>query len=189
MEIVWRTAMSMDGRLATSTHDLAFLDVIVGPDDAQADFDAFLGSVDAIVLGASTLRWLLDSGHGWPHGDKPTWLVSHDASLVERVGPTIAPLVRVEGGLDAMLADMEAKGVRRAWLAGGGDVAGQLLALGRIDEVEATIAPVALGSGPALFGERALALAPFEPVEARRLGGNAVLVRWRRTPRSGGADL
>ena len=74
MQVVWYTAMSMDGRIAVA-------------------------SIDAVVVGASTLRWLLRGGHGWPHDDLPTWLVSRDPALVGQVGSTRAPLRRVEGPL------------------------------------------------------------------------------------------
>ncbi len=180
MQIIWRTAMSMDGRIASADDSLDFLDTIDDRGDALADFPAFLASIDAIILGAGTLRWLIRGGHGWPHGDIPTWLVSRDAALAEQVGRTKAPFRRVEGGLGALVADMEAAGHRRVWLSGGGNVAGQLLALDRIDEVAATIAPVALGAGPALFGGSALPLRRFALAEIKRFGGNAVVVRWAR---------
>ena len=77
---------------------------------------------------------------------------------------------------------MEANGCRRVWLAGGGSVAGQVLALDRLDEVVATIAPTALGSGPALFDAAALPQRTFDLVECRPIGPAARL-RWvRRTP-------
>ena len=180
MQIIWRTAMSMDGRIASADESLDFLDTIEDGEASVADFPAFIASVDAIILGAGTLRWLIRGGHGWPHGDVPTWLVSRDAGLVEQVGETKAPFRRVEGSLGALVADMEAAGHRRVWLSGGGNVAGQLLALDRIDEVEATIAPVALGAGPALFDGSALPLRRFALAEVKRLGGNAVLARWVR---------
>ena len=129
MEVVWYTAMSMDGRIASAGHILAFLDTVSG----DSDFDDFLAAVDGVLVGASTLRWLIAGGHGWPHDDLPTWLVSHDDSLAESIGPTRAPLVRVEGDLSPALDAMEAHGCRRVWLAGGGTVAAQVLALDRLD--------------------------------------------------------
>jgi len=180
MHVVWRTAMSMDGKLATADHDLGFLETIEKQDESLADFSQFVATVDSILLGAETLRWLLRGGHGWPHGDKTTWLLSHDAALVNRVGPTAQPLNRREDVQQA-LAEMEASGARRVWLCGGGNLAGQVLALDRIDEVEVTIAPVALGDGPALFGAMPLPERTFQVADCRIVAGNAVLVRWMRT--------
>ena len=180
MNVIWYTAMSMDGRLATADHELGFLDAIGDPfgGDAQ-EFDRFLESVDSVIVGATTLRWLLRGGHGWPHDDLPTWLVSHDGSLAAEVGDTRAPLTRVEGDLAAMVSDIEGAGHQRTWLAGGGDVAGQLLALDRVDEVICTVAPAALGSGPALFAGDGLEDRRFHLMEARPWGKGARL-HWVR---------
>lgn len=180
MEIIWRTAMSMDGRIAAHDESLAFLDVIADQDGSVADFPAFLASVDAILVGAGTLRWLVKGGHGWPHAEKPTWVVTHDAALVARVATATGTVRRFEGDLRPLLRAIEDGGARRVWLAGGGELAGQLLALDRIDEVDVTIAPAALGAGPSLFGARPLPIWPFDLVECRAVAGNAVGIRWRR---------
>ena len=178
MELVWYTAMSMDGRIASADHSLEFLDMISGP--GANDFDAFIASVDGVLVGAETLRWLVHHGHGWPHDDLPTWLVSHDEALAESVRPTRAPLVRVAGGLMGAIEMMEQSGRRRVWVAGGGSVAAQVLELDRLDEVIATVAPTALGSGPALFDGVRLPPRTFDLIECRSIGSWARL-RWART--------
>jgi riboflavin biosynthesis pyrimidine reductase len=172
--------MSMDGRIADRSGSLAFLDVI-GDDVPSDEFESLLTSTDAIVVGASTLRWLLDGGHGWPHGDIATWLVSHDESLVASVGATTAPFRRVEGDVAGIFEAVEASGAARVWLAGGGDLAGQALACDRVDEVVATVAPSVVGAGPALFDHGALAPRAWRLEEARPWGGGAARLRWRRT--------
>ena len=180
MHVIWYTGMSMDGRIASAGDDLAFLDTI-GPDSENGeDFPGFIASVDAVLIGASTLRWLLKGGHGWPHDDLPTWLVTHDADLVARVGKTRAPLHQVAGDLGAAFAAMEAAGRQRVWLAGGGNLAGQALALDRVDEIIATIAPTVLGAGPSLFDGAALPARRFRLVECRAIGGDAARLVWRR---------
>ena len=195
MELVWYTAMSMDGRIADAEESLGFLDAIGAHPDTEADFPQFLATVDAVLVGASTLRWLLRGGHGWPHDDLPTWLVSHDPGLVAqvekaqapKVGRTRAPLQRVEGDLAPVLAAIAAAGHRRVWLAGGGHLAGQALALDRIDEVIATVAPVALGAGPALFDGAKLPQRRFRLVECRPFAGDAARLRWVRDRQGAGA--
>ena len=180
MKIIWRTAMSMDGKIASSDESLAFLETIENGQEATADFPAFLASIDAIIVGAGTLRWLMREGHGWPHGDIPTWLVSRDAELQRQVGVTAAPFRRIAGDVRGLIASMEADGRQRAWLSGGGDIAGQLLAMDRIDEVEVTIAPVALGQGPSVFGDKALPPNKFVLVDCHKFADNAVVVKWAR---------
>lgn len=180
MEIAWYTAMSMDGRIASADGSLDFLDVL--SDSGGNDFGEFIAGVDGVLVGAETLRWLVGHGHGWPHDDLPTWLVSHDAGLAESVQPTRSPLRRVAGDLAPAIAEMEKAGLRRVWLAGGGSVAGQVLALDRLDEVIVTVAPVGLGHGPALFDGPELPLRTFELVECRSTGAAARL-RWVRAAR------
>jgi len=178
--VIWYTALSMDGRIADGQDSLDWIEAIGPYEGSGTEFHAFLATIDAAVVGASTLRWLLRGGHGWPHGDLPTWLVSHDPGLVDRVGPTEAPFTRVEGNLEPVFEAIAAAGHRRVWLCGGGDVAGQALALDRIDEVVVTIAPVALGKGPSLFEGLALPHRTFQLAECRPLGGGAARLRWER---------
>jgi riboflavin biosynthesis pyrimidine reductase len=180
MEIVWFTAMSMDGRIAAHGDDLGFLDSIADVEGARAGFDAFLASVDAIIVGAGTLRWLVRGGHGWPHPEKPTWAVSHDEGLVASVQKHGARIRRFEGNLKRLVEEIAATGARRVWLSGGGDLAGQLVELDLLDEVDATIAPAALGAGPGLLGLRPLPPRKWALVECGPTLGNAVHARWRR---------
>lgn len=195
MHVIWYTAMSMDGRIATADDSLDFLDLIGGPEAADraqpepagdgdaGDFEAMLRSVDAVIVGASTLRWLLRGGHGWPHGDLPTWLITHDDGLVAAAGATAQPLRAVSGPLETAFAEIAAAGHERVWLAGGGSVAGQALALDRVDEVIVTVAPTAVGAGPALFDATGLPLRRFQLAECRALPGDAALLRWVRDRR------
>jgi dihydrofolate reductase len=185
MRIIWYTAMSMDGRIASAEDSLGFLELI-GPSEGPSEGDQrdewgeFIGTIDAVILGASTLRWLIAGGHGWAHDHLPTWLVSHDESLVDQVGETRAPLQRVEGCLDEMLTGIEAAGHEHVWLCGGGDIAGQLLRLDHVDEVIATVAPTVLGAGPALFDGADLPQRRFRLEECRPGGGDAARLRWVR---------
>jgi riboflavin biosynthesis pyrimidine reductase len=180
MHVVWYTALSMDGRIADADDRLDFLDVIGDAAGAQDEFPRFIASIDAVLVGAGTLRWLVRGGHRWPHDDLPTWLVSHDESLVEQIGTTRAPLHRVEGELGPVLDAIAAAGHTRIWLAGGGDLAGQVLGLDRVDEVIVTIAPTAVGAGPSLFDVRGLPPRRFSLAECRDLGGGAARLRWLR---------
>ena len=175
MHVVWYTAMAMDGRIADAAESLDFLQSIGDRAGAEAEFPQFLASVNAVVVGAGTVRWLLRGGHGWPHDDLPTWLISHDVDLVNRIGTTRAPLHRAEGDLASVFRQIEDAGHARVWLAGGGSVAGQALALDRLDEVIVTIAPTALGAGPALFDGPAL------PQRRSRVDSMAVQVSMARS--------
>jgi riboflavin biosynthesis pyrimidine reductase len=180
MHVTWYTAMSMDGRIAGVNDSLDFLATING--DPGADdhgFSAFLATVDGVVVGANTLRWLLRGGHGWPHGDLPTWLISHDGALIDRVGATEAPFTRVEGEVKSAFDEIAAAGHQRVWLCGGGDLAGQALMVDKVDQVTVTIAPTVLGAGPSLFHANALPMRRFHLTECRAVHDAAHLT-WVR---------
>jgi len=105
-------------------------------------------------------------------------LHSHAATLLDRVGPNTQPRRRFEGDVAALFADIESRGHERVWLCGGGVVAGEALAIGRIDEVIVTVAPTAVGAGRALFQAPRLPHRRFELMEVTRIAGNAARLRW-----------
>lgn len=190
VRVIWYTAMSIDGRIAGPHDNLDFLATIdPQPETEEGGFRTFLAGIDAVVVGATTLRWLLDGGHGWPHGDLPTWLLSHDPGLVSRIGPTPQPLERWEGDIERVFAEIEARGHDRVWLCGGGDVAGQALAADRIDEVDVTIAPTVLGSGPSLFDGSIASSPRFRLARCTASGDTARLTWVRDRADAGRADL
>ena len=65
MHVVWYTAMSIDGRIAGPGDDMSFLDSIDGTGE-ERDFEDFIASIDAILVGSGTLRWLHGQGHDLP---------------------------------------------------------------------------------------------------------------------------
>ena len=182
MRVTWYTAMSMDGRIAGAGDDMAFLETVDGEGE-EGDWEQFSASVDAVVLGSGTLRWLHGEGHVLPLHGKPIWLVSHDEELAAKASaadPASTPVTRVEGDIAAILDGIAAAGHAHVWIAGGGTIAGQALAADRIDEVILTVAPTALGAGPALFDQADLPQRLFTLAECRPYGKRAVRLRWVR---------
>jgi riboflavin biosynthesis pyrimidine reductase len=182
VQVVWYTAMSIDGRIAGPGEDMSFLDTVRG-DGEERDFDDFIAGVDTIVIGGGTLRWLHGQGHDLPHRGLPIWLVSHDDELSARAAaadPSGTPVTRVEGDLAEILDAVAAAGHNRAWIGGGGDIAGQALAADRVDEVILTIAPTVLGAGPGVFDHPELPRRLFRLAECREYGRGSVRLRWVR---------
>lgn len=77
------------------------------------------------------------------------------AAAVEDSGHEFLRLPRAVGGLDldALLAALFARDVRRVLLEGGAGLAGAFVAQGRVDEVVAYLAPALLGAGPAALAD------------------------------------
>ncbi len=203
VDVIWYTAMSMDGRIADAHGSLDFLSTF--DDGAEQDFDQFIAHIDAVVIGANTMRWLLDHGHGWPHSDLETWLVTHDETLVDHVrslqleavdqpsgqsndqsndqtSGQPQPVHWAQGPLGPMFEQIAARGHRRVWLCGGGDVAAQALRQDYIDEVVVTIAPTVVGAGPTLFDGDDLPARRFALQACRPWAGGGARMVWRRIP-------
>jgi len=147
------TASSVDGFIATPDHSLAWLLTRDVDQQGPMGYSAFIASVGALVMGASTYRWVLDhldsEGESWPY-TQPCWVFTHGAL------PPAADNVRVVQGsvaerYDEIVASAEGGDV---WVVGGGDLAGQFADAGRLDEVWVQYAPVALGAGAPLLPRR-----------------------------------
>jgi riboflavin biosynthesis pyrimidine reductase len=182
VHVVWYTAMSIDGRIAGAGDDMSFLESVDGTGE-ERDFDDFIASIDAIVVGGGTLRWLHGQGHDLPHRGLPIWLISHDAELAARAAaadPAGTPVTRVDGDLGAVLDGIAAAGHERVWIGGGGRIAGQAVAADRVDEIILTVAPTVLGAGPGVFDHAGLRRNRFELAECRPFGRGSVRLRWVR---------
>lgn len=150
MKTIYHTAASLDGFVADADHGLDWLLQF----DVPSDFEAFLASVGAVAMGSSTYEWLLrheiDAGRPWSYA-QPTWVFS---SRERRAVPD-ADVRFVSGDVRPVHAAMaEAAGGRDLWIVGGGDLAGQFLDAGLLDEIVVTVAPVTLGAGAPLLPRR-----------------------------------
>ncbi|MBZ5734626.1 dihydrofolate reductase family protein [Nocardioides sp. TRM66260-LWL] len=146
---VYYTASTLDGFLADEHDSLSWLlrqDVDpAGP----FGYDGFIAGVGAMVMGATTYRWLLDHldpADGWPY-EQPCWV------MTRRTFPAPSGDVRFAAGpvVDLLPALRAAAGERDLWVVGGGDLAGQFADVGALDEIEVSFAPVTLGAGRPLL--------------------------------------
>lgn len=153
------TASTLDGFIADEHNSLSWLFTVPQGDDAQARWDAFLGGVGVLVMGATTYQWCLDHDSFLDHperwhetyGERPCWVFTH------RDLPAIPDTdVRfVQGDVVAPHAEMlAAAGGRNVWLVGGGELVGAFHDAGLLDEVRVSFAPVTLGSGAPLLPRR-----------------------------------
>lgn len=146
------TATSLDGFIATEDHDLDWLLRLDGGDgDGENPYDEFIETVGAVALGASTYEWVLAHEEtGWQM-PQPAWVFTHrDLPVPEAGGVTLT-----SGDVAEVHAAMtEAAGGKDLWVIGGGDLAGQFLDRGLLDEIWVSIAPVLLGRGAPLLPRR-----------------------------------
>lgn len=174
--LVYYAAQSLDGRIAGPDHDLGFLQLLEG--GPENDYESFYESVDSLILGGGTWDFMVRHG-SWPYAGKPTWIVTRRPELEHIDGAE--GVERFEGDLAELVREIEGRGLKRTWLIGGGDLAGQLLAADLLDELILTVAPTLVGRGPAL-ADGEFPLRAFDLVEVERWGsGNGARLRYVRS--------
>ncbi len=135
------TASSVDGLIADPEATLSWLlSRDVDPDGPMA-YQRFLERVGAVVMGATTYRWVAEHERGaWPY-EVPCWVFSHgDVPPVQGdVRVVRGEVTEHHAAMVAAAGDRDIRGV------GGGDLAGQVAAAGLLDELRVQYAPVTLG--------------------------------------------
>lgn len=165
------TAATLDGFLADEHHSLDWL--FQFGEEMTDDYPDFIANVGAIAMGSSTYEWILrhliadgaDKQQPWPY-TQPVWVFTTrtlppvagaDIRFVRGdVGPVHAEMVRAAAG-------------RNVWLVGGGELVGQFVDRGLLDEIIVTIAAVTLGAGKPLLPRR-ISHPPLRLRSARAIG-------------------
>jgi dihydrofolate reductase len=169
---IYFTASSLDGFIVDTDGSLDWLITREIDADGPFGYQAFSRSVGALVMGSVTYEWLLANQPGdWMY-EQPTWVLTHRPEIIADGHP-----VHVHAGtVDELHPHLvAAAGDRDVWVVGGGDVAGQFVAAGLIDELIVSYAPCSLGAG-----------APVLPVRSEwaltetAVNGDFVCARWVR---------
>lgn len=143
-EVVYYVAASLDGYIATPDGGVEWLAPFEGTGEDYG-YAKFYASVDAVLLGRKTYERSLSFGE-WPYPGKPCWVFSHARLEISQ------PNVKVTAGSPAeVVAEISARGLRRAWLVGGGALAAWFREQRLITEHIVAIVPVILGAGVPLF--------------------------------------
>ena len=133
MEIIHYVAASLDGYIATPEGGIDWLKPYEGTGEDYG-YGEFYASVEAVLLGRATYEQSLQFPE-WPYAGKPYWVFS-----------------RATGNTPgSVIAEMQARGLRRAWLVGGGKLAAAFRAERLISEHIVSIVPVLLGRGIPMF--------------------------------------
>ena len=151
---VYFTAATLNGYLADENHSLDWLFAVA--DTGGPDMAAFMDTTGVFVEGSATYEWvlkaenLLAKPHKWQqfYGTKPTYVLSSRTLPV----PEGADVRFVSGDVSLVVNEIrEAAGTQDVWVVGGGDVAGQFLDCGALDELVISIAPATLAGGALLL--------------------------------------
>ncbi|SFI29664.1 MULTISPECIES: dihydrofolate reductase family protein [Microbacterium] len=155
--ITFDTATSLNGWIADEDNSLSWLFAVDG--GTTPDAEVLPGNAGVLVEGSTTYEWVLAESdilahpEKWQdfHGDRPTFVFT----TRDLPRPEGADIRFVSGPVaDALPAIREAAGDTDIWVVGGGDLAGQFLDAGALDEIAVSIAPVLLTGGAPLLPRR-----------------------------------
>ena len=150
---IYYTAATLDGFIADPHHSLDWLFQFT---DTEPDYRKFIAGVGALAMGSSTYLWvheheqLGEKPEAWPY-QQPAWVFT-TRDLPKVAG---ADIRFVRGDVRPVHAEMLAAAAGRdVWLVGGGELVGQFLDHGLLDELQTTIASVTIGAGKPLLPRR-----------------------------------
>lgn len=166
--------MSLDGFISGPDNDLAWLDEPANPTESDYGFFAFMDSVDAVVMGRNTFDFVVNYDGPWPYS-KP--LIVASSSLTELPDRAVDTEL-FAGDPHEIMALAKDRGWSKLYIDGGALVT-SFLAVGLLDELTATVLPVALGSGVPIFSELP-EYAWFELVESTVINDALVQNTYRR---------
>ncbi len=143
-------AMSLDGYIAKSNHDVSWLIGDGSDENSMGTYPAFYQDIDTVVMGYSTYHQITTelSPDTWVYSDKKSYVLTHR---------TVEPSENIEftsediGSLIARIKKQEGKNI---WICGGANIANQLIDLGLIDIYKISIIPTILGGGIPLFSAK-----------------------------------
>jgi len=135
---------SLDGFIARINGSFDFLPPGGGETHG---YEEFMASVDALVIGRKTYETVLAFAE-WPYGEKPVVVLS---SSPLAPAPGGARVEHMSGDPADVVAQLEARGIRHAYIDGGITIQ-RFLQAGLIDRLIITRVPVLIGTGVPLFG-------------------------------------
>ncbi|MFI5693704.1 dihydrofolate reductase family protein [Kribbella sp. NPDC051586] len=155
-KFVYRAATSFNGYIADENNSIEWLFSV---DRGDGPPPSLLDGVGALVTGSTTYEWLLQSANmlaepaTWQtyYGTRPMFVFTTRALPV----PAGADVRFVQGPVaDHLETIRAAAGGDDVAISSGGELAGQLLDAGALDEITLGIAPVALTGGTPLLPRR-----------------------------------
>ena len=110
-------------------------------------YDAFMATVDALVIGRKTFETVL-SFDTWPYRDKPVFVLSTRPLAPAPLGAVVE---RMAGAPAGIVSKLSARGIRHVYVDGGITIQ-RFLQAGLIQRLIITRVPVLIGAGIPLFG-------------------------------------
>jgi dihydrofolate reductase len=135
---------SLDGFIARVNGDFDFLPPGGGEPHG---YEEFIATVDALVIGRKTFETVL-TFDTWPYGEKPVFVLSTRTLAPAPLGAVVE---RLSGDPAEIVSQLDARGIRHAYVDGGITIQ-RFLQAGLIQRLIITRVPVLIGAGIPLFG-------------------------------------
>lgn len=181
------TASSLDGFIADRNNSLDWLFPL--GDIEATSYPAFIRDVGALAMGSTTYEWILrhqiqaNPPESWAY-TQPAWVFS------SRTLPGIsgADVRFVRGDVRPVHREMvKAAAGKNVWIVGGGDLTGQFLDHGLLDEIIVQVASVTLGGGAPLLPRR-ITSPPLRLIAVRAFGSGFAELRYEVARNDDGDD-
>ena len=145
-KVVLYIAMSLDGYIAKSDDDISWLSMVEEPNEDYG-YQAFVDSVDTVLMGRKTYEKVLTFGIEFPHKNRKCYIISNSKHKnnedVEFYGGDLADLIHT--------IKQNSNTNKSIFIDGGANLAHSLISLNLIDEFVISIIPTFLGEGKKLF--------------------------------------
>src|SRR5438876_4843462 len=144
LDVIYYVASSVDGYIATADGGVDWLSKFhVSDEDHGAG--KLHASADALLLGSHTYEFALKLGY-WPSPEKPSWV------FTQRDLQVLHPSITLTSqGPREVVELLASRGLRRAWLMGGGKLAASFHGERLISRYTISVFPILLASGVPLF--------------------------------------
>lgn len=145
-------ATTLDGFIARENGELDWLpgsdgEVSIDSDTEDYGFNAFLDSIDVLVMGRNTYELAISTGQ-WPYGNKRVIVLS---STLRNLADGVPNTVELQFGLpDDLYNELKKSGAKHLYIDGGKTIQG-FLNSDLIDEITITRVPILIGKGIPLF--------------------------------------
>lgn len=174
-EVIYYVAASLDGYIATADGGVDWLSRFHAPGEDHGA-GKLQASVDALLLGSHTYEFALNLGQ-WPAPEKLTWVFTHRELPILHPSITLTPQTPRE-----VVAFLASRGLRRAWLMGGGELAASFHADRLISRYIISVFPVLLGAGIPLFARHTSLPDALRFVSATPFKSGVLQVVYESTP-------
>ena len=163
MMIYGYIATTIDGYIADEQGNIDFLNDFQTID---CGYDHSIEKIDTIVMGRKTYEAICAFGIDWPYPNQKTWIITSQADLKM----TDANIESWQGDLSTLMSSIQFEQDKNCWILGGGELISSIIALGYMDQLEAYITPVLLGSGIPLFTQQNYSSIQIQKVESNLIG-------------------